>query len=148
MTSHPVNPAVVHRLTNHPNARLEPLDTLMNDNNENAACIYIISITNPQKNRRTTDTKQDSNQGQSTLRTFHKDLGCLSSQSQTIQYTRSTEQETIARRECACENARVDYVREATNTGTSNSNDEGGLSSCSGSSEKVWVVVGHKHADD
>jgi len=40
MTSHPVNPAVVDRLTNHSNARLEPLDTLMNDNSENAACIH------------------------------------------------------------------------------------------------------------
>ena len=150
MTSHPVNPAVVDRLTNHSNARLEPLDTLMNENNENAACIYNISIINPQKNlsRQTTDAKQDRNQGQSTLRTFHKDLGCLSSQSQTIQYTRSTEQETIARGERACENACVDYVREAANTGTSNSDDEGGLSSCAGSSQKVWVVVGHKHADD
>ncbi len=58
MTNHPVNPEVVERLTNHPNTRLEPLDTLMNDNSENEACIYNISIVSPQKpNRQLTQNK-------------------------------------------------------------------------------------------
>ena len=95
-----------------------------------------------------TYAEQHGGDRQAVLRAVREDAGGLATDSKTVQNTRRTEEERVARRERAGEDSRVDDGRKCVDASTADRNDVGRLRGSATTVEQIGIIVRNEHPGD
>ena len=79
---------------------------------------------------------------------MREDAGGLTTDSKTVQNTRRTEEERVARRERAGKDSGVDDGRKCVDASTADRNDVGRLRGSATTVEQIGIIVRNEHAGD